>query len=111
MVFSQELPSDIYILSTSDNLKTGKTKIRYVFRYNITPKTHTETYLNSETQQEETIEINGYEYEEYMQEKELDLIFKSSIPNILKSEYQNVAPVLENLSSYSNIEIPKEINL
>lgn len=110
MVFSQNVPSDIMILNTSDNLKTGKTKVRYVFRYNITPTTHTETYVNQEGV-EETVEINGYEYEEYIQEKEVDLIFKSSIVNILKSEYQNIVPVLENLSSYSNIEIPKEINL
>lgn len=111
MVFSQEQPSPIYIINSVDNLHTGKTKVKYAFRYNITPAVHTETHINPETGEEVITEINGFEYEEYIQEQEFDLFLKSSIINILKSHYQTILPTLESLTTYANIQLPKEINI
>jgi saccharopine dehydrogenase-like NADP-dependent oxidoreductase len=110
MVFSQEKPKEIYIISTNSDIKTGRFKVKYAFRYNIQQVSRTETYVD-EAGVEQTQTIEGWEYEEYINEQEYDLFLRPSIVDILKSLYNSIVPVLQYSQNYANIEIPKEIEV
>lgn len=108
MVFSQEKPSSIFVIATNNDIRTGMFKVKYAFRYNIRQATRTETYMD-DNGVEQTQTIEGWEYEEYINEQEFDLFLRPSIVDILKGLYNSIVPILQYSQNYANIEIPKEI--
>lgn len=110
MVFSQEKPKEIFILETKDDIKRGKTNVKYSFRYNIKAAQRTETYVD-DNGVEQTQTIEGWEYEEYIDEQEFDLFLKQVLEDILKGLYNNIVPILQYSQNYANIEIPKKIEV
>jgi len=106
MVVSTEKPKQIYIFDVKDDIKRGKTLVKYVFRYNIESTT-----IEHENEQGEIEEIQAWQYEEYISEQEFDLFLKNSIANILSSLYSEIVPKLEEMQSYADIEVPKEFDI
>ncbi len=106
MVVSTEKPKQIYIFDIKDDIKRGKTLVKYAFRYHIEPTT-----VERENEQGEIEEIPAWQYEEYISEQEFDLFLKESIPNILSSLYLEIVPKLEEMQSYADIEVPKEFDI
>lgn len=106
MVVSTEKPKQIYIFDIRDDIKKGKTLVKYAFRYNIES-----TILEHETEQGQIEEIQAWQYEEYISEQEFDLFLKDSIPAILSSLYKEIVPKLEEMQSYAEIEVPNEFDI
>ncbi len=106
MVVSTEKPKQIYIFDIRDDIKKGKTLVKYAFRYNIES-----TVMQHETEQGQIEEIQAWQYEEYISEQEFDLFLKNSIANILSSLYSEIVPKLEEMQSYADIEVPKEFDI
>ena len=110
-VFSENKPLQIYVIEMKVNEKLGKLIVKYAFRYNISQATKEERFTNEEGI-EETREINGWEYEEYITTQEFDLFLKPVIDDILKALYLQIVPQLEILSSFRVVEgdFPKEFD-
>ena len=106
MVVSTEKPKQIYIFDVKDDIKRGKTLVKYAFRYNIESTT-----IEHENEQGEIEETQAWQYEEYISEQEFDLFLKNSIVDILSSLYTEIVPKLENLQSYASVELPREFNV
>lgn len=106
MVVSTEKPKQIYIFDIKDDIKRGKTLVKYAFRYNIESTT-----IEHENEQGEIEETQAWQYEEYISEQEFDLFLKDSIPAILSSLYKEIVPKLEEMQSYADIEVPKEFDI
>lgn len=106
MVVSTEKPKQIYIFDVKDDIKRGKTLVKYAFRYNIESTT-----MEHENEQGEIEETQAWQYEEYISEQEFDLFLKDSIVDILSSLYTEIVPKLENLQSYASVELPREFNV
>jgi len=106
MVISTEKPKQIAILSIKDDIKRGKTLVKYAFRYNIESTT-----MEHENEQGQIEEVQAWQYEEYISEQEFDLFLKDSIPAILSSLYKEIVPKLEEMQSYADIEVPKEFDI
>jgi len=106
MVVSTEKPKQIYIFNIKDDIKRGKTLVKYAFRYNIES-----TIMEHENEQGEIEEVQAWQYEEYISEQEFDLFLKDSIPAILSSLYKEIVPKLEEMQSYADIEVPKEFDI
>lgn len=106
MVVSTEKPKQIYIFNIKDDIKRGKTLVKYAFRYNIESTT-----MEHENEQGQIEEVQAWQYEEYISEQEFDLFLKDAIPNILSSLYTEIVPKLENLQSYASVELPREFNV
>lgn len=106
MVISTEKPKQIYIFDIKDDIKRGKTLVKYAFRYNIES-----TIMEHETEQGEIEETQAWQYEEYISEQEFDLFLKEAIPSILSSLYVEIVPKLEQMQGYAEIEIPKEFDI
>jgi len=106
MVVSTEKPKQIYIFDIRDDIKKGKTLVKYAFRYNIES-----TVMQHETEQGQIEEIQAWQYEEYISEQEFDLFLKDAIPNILAGLYTEIVPKLEEMQSYADIEVPKEFDI
>jgi len=106
MVVSTEKPKQIYIFDIRDDIKKGKTLVKYAFRYNIESTT-----MEHETEQGEKEETQAWQYEEYISEQEFDLFLKDAIPNILSSLYTEIVPKLETMQSYTKIELPREFDI
>ena len=106
MIVSTEKPKQIYIFDIRDDIKRGKTLVKYAFRYNI--ESTTMEYENEQGQIEET---QAWQYEEYISEQEFDLFLKDAIPNILASLYTEIVPKLEAMQSYASLELPKEFDI
>lgn len=106
MVVSTEKPKQIAILNIRDDIKKGKTLVKYAFRYNIES-----TIMEHENEQGEIEETQAWQYEEYISEQEFDLFLKDSIVDILSSLYTEIVPKLENLQSYASVELPREFNV
>jgi len=111
MVVSTQRPAEIAILSAQDDIKRGKTKVKYAFRYSIQETTTTVEEVNPETGEVETKEILVWQYEEIISETEFDLIFKSIIPDLLKTFYEKSLPIVEQNITLASVELPKEIIL
>ena len=106
MVVSTEKPKQIYIFDIRDDIKKGKTLVKYAFRYNIESTT-----MEHENEQGEIEEVQAWQYEEYISEQEFDLFLKDSIPAILSSLYKEIVPKLEEMQSYASLELPKEFDI
>lgn len=106
MVVSTEKPKQIYIFDVKDDIKRGKTLVKYAFRYNIES-----TIMEREDEQGQIEEVQGWKYEEYIAEQEFDLFLKDAIPNILSSLYTEIVPKLETMQSYTKIELPREFDI
>jgi len=106
MVVSTEKPKQIYIFDIKDDIKRGKTLVKYAFRYNIES-----TIMEYENEQGQIEEIPAWEYEEYISEQEFDLFLKDSITAILSSLYKEIVPKLEEMQNYAGIEVPKEFDI
>ena len=106
MVVSTEKPKQIYIFDIRDDIKKGKTLVKYAFRYNIESTT-----MEHENEQGQIEEVQAWQYEEYISEQEFDLFLKDSIPAILSSLYKEIVPKLEEMQSYADIEVPKEFDI
>jgi len=106
MVVSTEKPKQIYIFDIKDDIKRGKTLVKYAFRYNIESTT-----IEHENEQGEIEETQAWQYEEYISEQEFDLFLKDSVPAILSSLYKEIVPKLEEMQSYADIEVPKEFDI
>ena len=106
MVVSTEKPKQIYIFDIRDDIKKGKTLVKYAFRYNIESTT-----MEHENEQGEIEEIQAWQYEEYISEQEFDLFLKEAIPSILSSLYVEIVPKLEQMQGYAEIEIPKAFDI
>ncbi len=106
MIVSTEKPKQIYIFDIRDDIKRGKTLVKYAFRYNIESTT-----MEYENEQGQIEEIPAWQYEEYISEQEFDLFLKETIPNILSSLYTKIVPKLEEMQSYADIEVPKEFDI
>ena len=106
MVVSTEKPKQIYIFDIRDDIKKGKTLVKYAFRYNIESTT-----MEYENEQGQIEEVQAWQYEEYISEQEFDLFLKDSIPAILSSLYKEIVPKLEEMQSYADIEVPKEFDI
>ncbi len=106
MVVSTEKPKQIYIFDIKDDIKRGKTLIKYAFRYNIES-----TVMEHENEQGEIEEVQAWQYEEYISEQEFDLFLKDSIPAILSSLYVEIVSKLEEMQNYAGIEIPNEFDI
>ena len=107
MVISTEKPKQIAILSIRDDIKKGKTYVKFAFRYAIEVTT-IEQPVDEEGQVEE---VQGWKYEEYIAEQEFDLFLKDAIPNILAGSYTEIVPKLEAMQSYASLELPKEFDI
>ncbi len=106
MVVSTEKPKQVYIFDIKDDIKRGKTLVKYAFRYNIESTT-----MEHENEQGQTEEVQAWQYEEYISEQEFDLFLKNIIANILSSLYSEIVPKLEEMQSYVDIEVPKEFDI
>jgi len=106
MVVSTEKPKQIYIFDIRDDIKKGKTLVKYAFRYNIESTT-----MEHENEQGQIEEVQAWQYEEYISEQEFDLFLKEAIPNILAGLYTEIVPKLEAMQSYADIEVPKEFDI
>lgn len=107
MVVSTEKPKQIYIFDIRDDIKKGKTFVKFAFRYAIE-----ETTIEQPAGEEgEVEEIQGWKYEEYIAEQEFDLFLKDSIVDILSSLYTEIVPKLENLQNYASVELPREFDV
>jgi len=106
MVVSTEKPKQIAILSIKDDIKRGKTLVKYAFRYNIESTT-----MEYENEQGQIEEIPAWQYEEYIAEQEFDMFLKDAIPNILASLYTEIVPKLEEMQGYSVIELQREFDV
>ncbi len=106
MVVSTEKPKQIYIFHIKDDIKRGKTLVKYAFRYNIESTT-----IEHENEQGEIEETQAWQYEEYISEQEFDLFLKDSIVDILSSLYTEIVPKLERLQNYASVELPREFNI
>ena len=106
MIVSTEKPKQIAILVINDNIKLGKTYVKFAFRYAIEVTT-----IEHENEQGQIEEIPAWQYEEYISEQEFDLFLKDSIVDILSSLYTEIVPKLENLQSYASVELPREFNV
>ena len=106
MVVSTEKPKQIYIFDIRDDIKKGKTLVKYAFRYNIES-----TIMEHETEQGQIEEIQAWQYEEYISEQEFDLFLKETIPNILSSLYLEIVPRLEQMQEYAQIEVPQAFDI
>ena len=107
MVVSTEKPKQIYIFNIKDDIKRGKTLVKFAFRYAIEET----TIEQSVDEQGQIEEVQGWKYEEYIAEQEFDLFLKNSIANILSSLYSEIVPKLEEMQSYADIEVPKEFDI
>ena len=106
MIVSTEKPKQIYIFNIKDDIKRGKTLVKYAFRYNIES-----TVMEHEIEEGQIEEVQAWQYEEYISEQEFDLFLKDSIPAILSSLYKEIVPKLEEMQSYADIEVPKEFDI
>ena len=106
MIVSTEKPKQIYIFDIKDDIKRGKTLVKYAFRYNIES-----TVMQHENEEGQIEEVQAWQYEEYISEQEFDLFLKDSIPAILSSLYKEIVPKLEEMQSYADIEVPKEFDI
>ena len=102
-VFSQNKPLQIYILEMKADERKGKLEVKYAFRYNI----------SQTTKEEQTRQIEGWEYEEYITTQEFDMFLKPVLENTLKAMYLQVVPQLEALSSFkpNANDWPKEFDV
>jgi len=114
---SSTKPPEITILEVFDNVKTGRTKVRYVFRYGIKEKQVEEEITNYDEEEgtpyNVTETVTVYEYKEKIDELEIDTVLKAQIPSILESLYREIAPTLAQLAEYQEqqINIPLDINV
>lgn len=106
MILSTEKPKQIAILVANDDVKKGKTFVKFAFRYAIE-----ETTIEQPTEEGQVEEVQGWKYEEYIAEQEFDLFLKDSIVDILSSLYTKIVPKLENLQNYASVELPKEFDI
>lgn len=111
-VFSENKPLQIYVIEMKTDEKRGKLIVKYAFRYNIAQTTKEETFTN-EQGQEQTRQIEGWEYEEYITTQEIDMFLKPVLENTLKAMYLQVVPQLEALSSFkpNANDWPKEFDV
>ena len=111
-VFSENKPLQIYVIVMKTDEKRGKLIVKYAFRYNISQATKEEHFTNEEGG-EETREINGWEYEEYITTQEFDLFLKPVIDDILKALYLRIVPQLEILSTFrvTESDFPREFDV
>ena len=107
MVISIEKPKQIAILNIRDDIKRGKTLVKFAFRYAIEET----TIEQSVDEQGQIEEVQAWQYEEYISEQEFDLFLKDSIVDILSSLYTEIVPKLENLQNYASVELPREFNV
>ncbi len=107
MIVSTEKPKQIYIFNIKDDIKRGKTLVKFAFRYAIEET----TIEQSVDEQGQIEEVQGWKYEEYIAEQEFDMFLKDAIPNILASLYTEIVPKLEEMQSYADIEVPKEFDI
>lgn len=107
MVVSTEKPKQIAILNIRDDIKRGKTLVKFAFRYAIEET----TIEQSVDEQGQIEEVQGWKYEEYIAEQEFDLFLKDAIPSILASLYTEIVPRLESLQSYVELELPREFDI
>lgn len=114
---SSTKPSEITILQVYDNVKTGRTKVRYAFRYGIKEKQVEEEITNYDEEEgtpyNVTETVTVYEYKEKIDELEIDTVLKAQIPSILESLYRKIAPTLAQLAEYQEqqINVPLDINV
>ena len=106
MILSTEKPKQIAILVANDDVKKGKTFVKFAFRYAIE-----ETTIEQPTEEGHIEEIQGWKYEEYIAEQEFDLFLKDAIPSILASLYTEIVPRQESLQSYVELELPREFDI
>ena len=106
MVVSTEKPKQVYIFDIKDDIKRGKTLVKYAFRYNIESTT-----MEHENEQGQIEEVQGWKYEEYIAEQEFDMFLKDAIPGILTSLYTEIVSRLESMQSYMVLELPREFNI
>ena len=107
MIVSTEKPKQIYIFDIRDDIKRGKTLVKFAFRYAIEET----TIEQSVDEQGQIEEVQGWKYEEYIAEQEFDLFLKEAIPNILAGLYTEIVPKLEAMQSYASLELPKEFDI
>lgn len=112
---SSTKPPEITILEVVDNVKTGRTKVRYAFRYCIKERLGERLWDVEEegTPYNVTETVTAYEYKEKIDELEIDTVLKAQIPSILESLYREIAPTLAQLAEYQEqqINIPFDINV
>ena len=107
MTVSTEKPKQIAILSIKDDIKRGKTLVKFAFRYAI-EETTIEQPVDEQGQIEE---VQAWQYEEYIAEQEFDMFLKDAIPGILTSLYTEIVSRLESMQSYMELELPREFNI
>ncbi len=110
MVQSTTKPSEIQIISTTDDIKKNKVLVKYAFNYNITEKQIEETFVD-EIENTTTQLVTVYEYYQYISEAEFDLMLKPFIPELLKQMYKQLEPVIQERLNLANVETPKEISI
>ena len=110
MVTNQKKPSEIQIINIQDDIRKGKTKVKYAFNYNIQEVQEEAPILDEEGK--ETTELRTvYKYIQLIFESEFDLFMKNAIPDALKALYKATeAEILSNISM-AETELPKEINV
>ncbi len=111
VIATGEKPVEIVILNVQDDIKRAKTKVRYAFRFNIQETTTTIESINEETGEATTEQVPAWRYEEIISETEFDLVFKSVIPELLKTLYEKSKPILEQNIQLASVELPKEISV
>ncbi|NUU94835.1 hypothetical protein XO10_00695 [Marinitoga sp. 1135] len=110
MVRSSEKPSEIQIINVTDDVRKGRTKVKYAFNYNI-QEIQEEVPIIDEQGNEVMQTQTMYEYEQFVFESEFDLFMKNVIPEVLKTMYAaKKDEIMQNLA-LANTKIPKEINI
>ncbi|AEX84786.1 Hypothetical protein MPV1_38 [Marinitoga phage MPV1] len=110
MVRSSVKPSEIQIISVTDDIRKSKTRVKYAFNYNI-QEVREEMPIIDEQGNEVMQTQTMYEYEQFVFESEFDLFMKNVIPEVLKTMYAaKKDEIMQNLA-LANTKIPKEINI
>ncbi|HEW92035.1 MAG TPA: hypothetical protein ENF81_05795 [Thermotogaceae bacterium] len=111
VITTGDKPTEIAILNVLDDIKRGKCRVRYAFRYAFKETTQTVEEVDPETGEEAPKELPAWQYEEVIDEIELPLYLKPNLESILKTLYEQSIPTLEELTTLANFELPKEISL
>lgn len=108
MVFSTQKPARIVIIAMQDDIRQGTCKVKYAMRFAIQEVTQETTEFDQEGNPVTTT-VQGWQYEETVDEITIPLYMKPAIAQILEATYDSVVPVLEQNLQLAKSEVPKAI--
>lgn len=109
MVFSTQKPAEIVVLRTIDDIKAGTCKVQYAFRFAIKEAAQPAVEYDAAGNPAQA-NIQGWQYEEIIDEMTIPLYLKPTLALILRTAYENAVRVLEQNLNFARTEISAEIN-